>query len=280
MTYPNVAAGRSREAVILRTQDERDLDRLSDPSVQAVIFNPPGLPPWFDELVRAVQSGAFSIPRTVLADASRERIAAWLEENLPAGVVAPGVRAALTADILALADRVGALADTQRFILRIFTGAPNTECGFHLDTVPPGRYPCGFLRVYGGAGTAYVEPSNVSSTAEFYRYLSRRERLARDRATARGDGRADECRGLDLEIERLDAEPTFLLRPEEIHVAPAGSVVGFKHLDVSHHWSNHEKGLAWIHCSPMEGAARLVVNVTAHGTARLRPRRGTGATAR
>lgn len=280
MAYPNVAAGRSREAVILRTQDERDLDQLSDPSVQAVIFTPPSLPLWYGELTRAVQSGAFVIPRTVLADASRDQIAAWLEEHLPAGVVAPGVRATLAADVLALVDRVGAAGDTRRFILRIFTGAPNTECGFHLDTVPPGRYPCGLLRVYGGAGTAYVEPVNVSSMAEFYRYLSRRERLARDRAAARGDGRADVCRRLDLEIECLDAELTFLLRPEEIYVAPAGSVVGFKHLDVSLHWSNHEKGLAWIHCSPMEGAARLVVNVTAHGPARLRPRRGTGATAR
>jgi hypothetical protein len=280
MINPNAAPGRPQEAVILRTQDERELDQISNPSVQAVIFSPPSLPAWFEELAVAVQTGAFQVPRNVLANASRDDIAAWLDDNLPVGVLTPEARAALTADILALVDRVGALGDTTRFMLRIFTGVPNTECGFHLDTVPPGRHPCGLLRVYSGAGTAYVEPSNVSSMAKFYCYLSRRERLTRDRATAHSDGDTDACMSLEREIERLDTELNFLLRPDEIHTAPAGTIVGFKHLDVRLHWSDHDKSLAWIHCSPMNGEARLVVNVTANGPARLSRRRGTGAIAR
>lgn len=280
MADPNVFAERSHEAVILQTQDERDLDKISSPSVQAVIFTPPSLPAWFAELAVAVQTGALQVPRTVLADTSRDEIAAWLENNLPVGVLGPEVRDALTADILALVDRVGALGDTTRFMLRIFTGAPNTECGFHLDTVPPGRHPCGLLRVYSGAGTAYVEPSNVSNMADFYRYLSRRERLTRERETARSEGETQARVSLDREIERLDAELDFLLRPDEVHTAPAGTIVGFKHLDIRLHWSDHDKSLAWIHCSPMEGEARLVVNVTANGPARLSRRRGTGVISR
>jgi hypothetical protein len=42
----------------------------------------------------------------------------------------------------------------------------------------------------------------------------------------------------------------------------AGAVVAFKHVDVGLHWTPHAKAKAWIHCSPMCGAARLVVNVT------------------
>ena len=45
-------------------------------------------------------------------------------------------------------------------------------------------------------------------------------------------------------------------------VAPAGSIVAFKHVDVRYHWSVHPQVPAWIHSSPMTGTPRLVVNLT------------------
>jgi hypothetical protein len=79
------------------------------------------------------------------------------------------------------------------------------------------------------------------------------------------------------EIMRLDREIDFLKRPCETLVAPAGSIVAFKHLDLSLHWSDHPKGLAWIHCSPMEGEPRLVVNITpARATSRFTHREASG----
>jgi hypothetical protein len=259
---PDKAAKRSDESFIIRTVDERDLDRILSANVQAVIYHPPTRPAWLVDLAAAVQSGAFQIPRIILPDVSRDEITSWLEANLPAETLAPAVRRALMEDVVALVDRLGRLGKVARFMLRIFTGAPTTDCGFHVDTVAPGAPAIGLLRVYNGAGTPYVEPGNVTSMREFYRYLSRRERLERERGSARRDGDRQTRESVEGEIMRLDRDLDFLKRPGETPVAPAGSIVALKHLDLSLHWSDHAKGLAWIHCSPMEGEPRLVVNIT------------------
>lgn len=257
------ATSRVERARIVRTSEENDLELIAEPDVQAVIYNPDALPEWFADLATAVECGAFQVPRTTLFDVTRGFIGNWLEANLPAGVVAANVKTSLLEDILGLPNRVAALAAISRLQLRIFTGAPTTDCGFHIDTVPPAAPTIGLLRVYNGAGTAYVESENVAGMRDFYKYLSRRERLERERAAARRIG--DEVRGtgIEAEITLLDRERAFLKRGDEVHIAPAGSVIAFRHLDIRLHWSEHSESLAWIHCSPMQGRPRLVVNVSA-----------------
>jgi len=256
-------AADSAEAVVICTQDDSELDAITKQRVQAVIYIPPVLPAWFSVLASAVQDGSFHIPRTVLPNLSRNAIDDWLDQNLPDAMVETGLRVSLKDDIVGLVDRLGSLSGATRFMLRIFTDAPTNDCGFHVDSVPPGASTYGFLRVYNGPGTEYVEPANVSGMTEFYRYLSRRERLVRESKAASTDGRADDLAGLKRAISALDHDKAFLVHRGEIKVAPAGSIVAFKHIDIRYHWSDHDKALAWIHCSPMAGQPRLVVNVTA-----------------
>lgn len=248
---------------IVRTMNEGDLEQVAEPDVQAVIFIPEVLPDYFRPLTAAVESGAFRVSRTILSDVGRSAIGSWLEANLPRDAVAPQVRLALLEDILALPNRIAALAAVQRLQLRMFTAAPTCDCGFHVDTVPPAAPNVGLLRVYNGAGTSYIEPSNVTSMREFYAYLSRRENLERKRKLARMSSDEEQNLRLEDELAKLDLELSFLKSASEIHTVPAGSIVAFRHLDVRLHWTDHSPSLAWIHCSPMHGERRLVVNFAA-----------------
>src|SRR5262249_23210627 len=132
---------------------------------------------WFSELAQGVETGQLHIPRAVLPRATSSEVSTWLERNLSDGVARPDIGSALGQDILGLMARLGAMTGAERFMLRIFTEAPSTECGFHVDTVPPAAPILGLLRVYNGAGTCYVDPRNVTSMKDFYRYLGKRERL-------------------------------------------------------------------------------------------------------
>ncbi|WP_428265313.1 DUF1826 domain-containing protein [Haliangium sp.] len=264
---PRADAAAVASTIIVRTLDEHELVRILEPQVQAVVYAPPALPAWMGELAGAVAAGEFRVRRTILGEVTGAEIAGWLEDNLPVGVVAEAVRDALVADVLALVERQRAMTESSRFMLRIFTGAPTRDCGFHVDTVPPGAPRFGLLRVYNGAGTDYVEPAALISMRGFYRYASRRERLAREWAEARaGDDESVRRRAL-ADLVQLDEERAFLAGPERVETAPAGAIVAFRHLDVRHHWSTDERHRAWIHCSPMQGEPRLVVNVTAHRSA-------------
>jgi len=276
MVNRNRVAAQADEAVIIRTREERELERITRPDVQAVIYSPPALPAWFTALAAAVRNGSFRIPRTILSNASADELRNWLGAHLPTGGLDPEVHAALQQDIISLVDRLGVTTGAVRFMLRILTGTPNTECGFHVDTVPPRAPTWGLMRLYNGAGTAYVDPSNVISMDAVYRYLSRRERLARERVAARDDPTASAH--LERAIAQLDAERAFLKQPSDVHLAPAGSIVAFKHIDIRLHWSHHPTAMAWIHCSPMEGEPRLLVNVTAWAPGLAR--RGTHESAR
>src|SRR5689334_14221739 len=182
MVTGNTISERPGEAFIVLTDEEQGLYEIETPMVQAVIYIPRSLPHWFEELTEAVRKGEFHVPRTVIPRASRDQIEAWLENNLPSPPTSTDLRGLVKTDILALVDHVGMISGgATRFMLRILTAVPNTECGFHVDTVPPGANPWGLLRVYAGAGTEFVDPANVTSMAAFYQYLSRRERLARER---------------------------------------------------------------------------------------------------
>jgi Protein of unknown function (DUF1826) len=264
--------------VVLRTTSEADLRQIRLPQVQAVVWTPPTLPPWFEELGAAVRDGSFHFRRACLGNADAAQIDAWLEESLPTARVSPDVREAAKQDVLALVERQRALTGASRFMVRALTDEPSRHCGFHVDTVPPDAPRWGVLRVYNGAGTDYVDPSNVVSMRAFYVYMSRRERLVRSvsNAAAAGDRPAHER--LSDDLARLDAECAFLRDRRLTCTAPAGSVIAFKHLDVSLHWSDHAVRLAWIHCSPMDGERRFVVNVTARAPwGRRSPAPGPGA---
>jgi hypothetical protein len=267
------------QARILRTCEESDLDRITSPDVQAVIYTPNMVPCWFYEVEEAVEQEFLQVPRTILPAAGQGELESWIEDNLPFDVLSPGTRVALKHDILGLPKRIARLTGALHFHFRIFTGTPSTNCGFHVDTVSPGTANWGLLRVFNGAGTEYADPGDVVSMRAFYQYLSRRERLERERVEAGSAGDTERCAKLEAEIQTLDTERIFMTRTGHVQVAPCRSIVAFKHLDVSLHWSDHSKALAWIHCSPMTGRPRLVVNVAAAPTG-LADRRGTGETFR
>jgi hypothetical protein len=243
------------EATTLVTRREADLEHVGG-DVQAVVYVPPSPPWWLADLADAVESGRLHFERIVLACATATEIAAWFEASFPRHVLAPSVRRAVKEDVLWLVRRAGATSRTSHVMFRAHTDAPSRRCGFHVDTVPAGAPTVGYLRVYNGAGTDYVEPRNVSSIGDFYRHLSRRERLVRAWAQQPSER-------LLAELRDLDERPEFLVEPDDVRVAPAGAAVAFVHLDVRLHWSDHPKRLAWIHRSPMTGAPRLVVNVAA-----------------
>jgi hypothetical protein len=257
-----------RDDAILVTGDAQDLAAIVRPDLQAVIHIPPTPPAWLAEIAAAVEEGRLRLPRTVLPYATRDDIAAWLEQHVAAAVIAEPTRSSLIQDILGLTDRLAAAVQAcaavraRRFMLRIFTEAPTTKCGFHVDTVPPAAPAFGLLRVYNGAGTLYVEPANVTSMADFYSDLGQRERLARKRGKIPRDRDPEVFERLEREIAAHDAARAFLRRPHEIAEAPAGSIIAFKHIDVRHYRTDHPKTMAWIHCSPMTGSPRLVVNLT------------------
>lgn len=246
---------------VVTSHDAAALDAIASEGVQAVICRCDDPPPWLVEVAAAVRGGRFELPRACPHDLDRDALTAWLARASAAGGLDTGLGAALTADIASLADRLTALTGADRYTLRIFTEAPTSECGFHVDTVPPGTPTVGLLRVYSGAGTAYATADNVTSMADFYRYLARRERLVRDRSRARNRGDKAALDRLDRDIGDIDASPAFLLRPTDVPVAPAQAVVAFEHLDVRDHWSG--TATAWIHSSPMAGETRLVVNLSA-----------------
>lgn len=257
-------------AIILRTDNEGQLDRIRSPNVQAVIYEPAVLPEWCAELASAVECGAFRLPRTILDNVGYADIETWLESNLPHDAVSTAVRGALLNDILFLADWERRSTGAERFIFRALTGTPSRHCGFHVDTIPPGAAPWGMLRVYNGAGTDYVDPNNVTAMRDFYRYLGRRERLVRDWCDARNRSDAGVYDNLQQSIVALDEARAFLIRPQDVFTARAGCIVAFKHLDVRLHWSSHAKELAWIHCSPMDGPPRFLVNIMPRISARRR----------
>jgi hypothetical protein len=262
------------DTVVIHTRDEHGLEQIRHDHVQAVVYEPPDPPAWLAELSEVVRDGRFIVPRTILGDAGRDEIAAWLDRHLPIDALARPAGRALREDVLGLVDRLAASTGASRFQLRVLTDAPSRHCGFHVDTVPPGAPRWGLLRVYNGAGTHYASPGDLTSITDFYRYLSRRERLIRELGEA-PDAAARAM--LEDQLAGLDGRLEFLHRGARIATAPAGSIVAFKHLDVRLHWSGHDPALAWIHCSPMEGEPRFLVNVTA-----VRPadRRSRGASAR
>jgi hypothetical protein len=224
-----------------------------DPATQVVLLPRPQPPEaWEEELGSVIVTGALRITRTELDGVDADRLATWLDRAFPAAGLTRDTRDAAISDLLRLVQLVGELTGTEAFRFRILTEAPDRRCGFHVDTVAPGLPTWGVLQVFNGAGTRWVDPGDVVSMARFYRWQHERDRLVR---------RVDDVRTRDARLARHDAAPDFLRPGSPTRVVPPRTTVVLRQLDARRHWSDHDPRLAWLHCSPMEGTPRLVVNV-------------------
>ena len=261
------------DVVVEKVDGREGLHAALRPGVQAAIAAPERDEPWRTELSAAVARGDFQFPRTVLPAVTLEDLRRWLDGLLLHQPVHAELARELRDDVLSLVQLQGVLARSAVFMVRLSTDAPSRRCGFHVDTVAPRAPTIGLLRVYGGAGTDYVEPSNVLGSDDFYRDLSARERLARELAGAGVAGDEAAWKEASRAIDELDRCPRFVRDPRQVKPAPAGTIVAFRHLDVRRHWSSHPMGLAWVHRSPSGGEPRLVVSITAREPGVLRARR-------
>jgi hypothetical protein len=247
---------------IVLTDDSAALMKLRSPGVLAVVVESAARPAWQEELVVAVERGAFVIDRCTLTLDRSEALPYVLEQRLPHSGLSFETRLALIDDLANLADSLTLVSGCRGILLRIFTESPSQYCGFHVDTVMPGCPPFGLLKVYNGQGTRYVNPADVKSMRDFYAYAGRRERLRRELKTAIAADDAHESERLQRVIYALDHSLPFLKQGASVQELRAGSTVGFRHLDIRDHWAEHGPDRAWIHCSPIAGAIRLVVNLT------------------
>lgn len=257
------AATDSSTGTIVRTADPRDLALIRRPDVQAVVCSQASRTSPSGEVAARVADGTFKFARVTLSRATRPDIERWLAAALPTHAVSGTALAALELDVLDLVSRCASLTDSSHFEFRALVGPPTTRCGYHVDTAPPGRTSISLLRVFCGPTTEYVEPTDVISIQEFYRYLARRERWTRELSTADSSGEEVASHRLAVQFATMDDAPSFLRPGAAVHVVPDDTVVAFKVLDVSRHWSRHPKAAAWIHRSPMAGAPRLLVTVSA-----------------
>lgn len=247
---------------IVETSSENELTRIWEPEVQAVIYKRPQLPSWNPDLAHAVESGAFQIERVVLQGVIAADISTWLDSHIPWGNIDEHLGKQFKNEILALVTLEQTLTGVSQVMIRMFTEAPTQRCGFHIDTTLPRASPFGLLRVFNGPGTFYVHPDNITKMSDFYRYFGEREQLGKDLERAVESGSSDAQDEIIRKIRTLDQTPKFLRKPDDIRQVPEGAIVVFKHLDTRFLWSDHAKGLTWIHCSPSQGPRRLVVNIT------------------
>lgn len=209
MTGAEVETPVGGRAVVIRTDRESDLDLIDRPHVQAVVHVPRSLPAWFAEIDEAVRSGRFQLERSVVDGVTRADVRTGLEATVPPDALSATARGALVDDVLALVDRLGRRTGGSRFMLRMLIERPSRHCGFHVDTVPTGAPAWGLLRVYNGCGTTYVEPENVVSVAEFYRYVSRREGSSASWPTPRPEPTPTSCRAWrPSSVRRMRGSPS------------------------------------------------------------------------
>lgn len=239
-----------------------ELANVARPGVEAVIHLPNHRAPWEADVAAAVESSSFVVERCTLEFARPETLVHELAQRLPERGLGWETRLALIDDLAGMAERLATIASCSGIMLRLFTEVPTRHCGFHVDTAPPDCPPYGLLKVYNGSGTTYVEAADVSSVRGFYQYLGQRERWSREYGQALGAGDEVDAGRVRSELEALDRAPPFMQPGSSLHEVPAGAQVAFRLLDVRDHGSDHPRDRAWIHCSPMEGQARLVANFT------------------
>lgn len=252
-------------ATVPVTDDVEELVRVREPGVAAVVLKPEPQPAWLIPLAESVETGRLQVRRTVLSDVTEADIRTWLQDGIEVDADLVGLRETLIGDLVELIALTRAVTGGERFVFRLFTEAPRRHCGYHVDTVVPGAPPWGLVRVYNGATTSYVDPAGVTSMTDFYRYFSRRERLVR-LTEIEGDAAAQD------EVVCLDEAPPFVHDPQAVRVVPDGAIVAFTHLDAQEMFAPSVRQPPWIHCSPMSGGVRLVVNISAVRGSRQPPR--------
>lgn len=268
---PVVTTGSAR---VVHTEHADELDLIERPDVQAVVLAPPpSQRAWLAELDAIMRGGGLLFERAVFDVASSDEVRAAIDRRLPSGTSSGfggALRQTVLDDMAGLVGWLAARTRSDRFRVRVLAERPSWRCGYHVDTVPPGAPRYGVLRVYNGSETSYLDPADIASTKELYRYVARREHLGAAYCEAVAGQHRDEASRLKAELVELDGSPAFAPEARPAVVVPAGSTVVFKHLDLGLHWSDHDPALAWVHASPMEGDPRLVLNVTAIGRSRRR----------
>ncbi|OEJ23072.1 hypothetical protein AR457_38470 [Streptomyces agglomeratus] len=242
------------ESGVLHGSKVDDIAQLAARGLCAVILAGGDRSTWLDDLADMVVAERLVIPRTTLPSVTPDDFMAWactVLAGTPTAVAGP-----LLDDMTEILTQVVDQERARRVMVRVFTEAPTRRCGFHVDTVPPQAPTIGAVRVYNGPTTQYVASDDVLGMADFYAYLSRRERLSRE--TVR-PGHAETAL---TELLAMDENPSFLRPGAAIHHVPPNATVYFRHIDVRRHWSPHPVSDAWIHRSPMSGKPRLVLNVS------------------
>ncbi|MDQ0808567.1 hypothetical protein QFZ63_000281 [Streptomyces sp. B3I7] len=255
---PIIRNGDTFPSGVLHGSTARDIARLTNPGPTAVIVPREEHAGWLDELAELVVTRRLVIARTTLTAVSLDDFARWFRAALADTTRA--VSGPLLDDMTGIVEQVMATTDVGRVMVRVFTEAPTRRCGFHVDTVPPQAPTIGALRVYNGPTTEYVACDDVVSMAAFYAYLSRRERLSR--AAGAGACSVTAAGSAPGRLIAMDEAPSFLRPRAPVHRVPRDATVYFKHIDVRQHWSPHPVTDVWIHRSPMQGAPRLVLNVS------------------
>ncbi|MCA8968207.1 MAG: DUF1826 domain-containing protein [Planctomycetes bacterium] len=247
-------AGESRAGSAIAWSTAENLHRaLEQPGLQAVLIAPQAECAWRQELDAAIESGALQIPRTIWPEIGIDEFATWLERTVSPDAVSRDTRDALLSDLCDLLHLHESIGGTESFHVRVFTAAPSRYCGFHVDTVPPGVCPWGLFRAYNGPGPTWVEPRDVHSMRAFYDWLQMRDRIVRE---------FEDPIARDRALVELDDRPSFLTSGDIRPAIPERVTAVFRQLDVRRHWSDHGPSEAWIHCSPMAGSPRLVINVS------------------
>jgi hypothetical protein len=252
---------------VIVTSDRQRLRDVLASDVLAVILEARSRPRWVKELAAAVGTLKFVLPRTILAAASIDEIAICVTTRLNEAGLSSQVRAALFRDLLDLVGSCATFTGSTRFRFRLFTDVPNCRCSYHVDAVPPNVPTTALVRVYCGARTQYVTPSNLKSWEDFYSYVFMRKQqlTAVADAQARCDLAAEER--ATARLLRLDERPPFLLQADTPEQVPPDATVACKFVDSRSLWGGtHLRTRAargWIHRSPMFGEPRFVATVNA-----------------
>jgi hypothetical protein len=258
----------SRADCVSIASDPSALDCILEPNVLAVFVVGEQRPAWMAELEQTVLSRSFVQPRVILDGAEIAEIAGRVDLELGKSPLSAVTRSALAADLVGLVERCAQLTASSRFRFRFFTDSPNCRCSYHVDVVPPSTPVTALLKVYCGARTQYLEPSNLSSWEDFYSYVFRRERVMRELARAKEQRDAYAEAKAEETLDRLDRRLPFVKAPaSQAATVPADAIVACKFVDSRHLWGatyvNTHAAHGWIHRSPMTGADRFVATVNA-----------------
>ncbi|MFF6804018.1 hypothetical protein [Streptomyces sp. NPDC012616] len=119
---PIIRNGETFPSGVLHGSTARDIARLTDAGLTAVIVPPEAHADWLDELAELVVTRRLVIARTTLPAASLDDFAHWSHTAL--ADTAKTVSGPLLDDMTGIVEQVMATADVGRVMVRVFTEAP------------------------------------------------------------------------------------------------------------------------------------------------------------